>query len=109
MPKQLPFDRPDPTRVAPEFRELQMSGPIARVRTFAGHPAWLVTRRDDVIRMLSDDRFGRVHPDPFSAPVLSAIGQFYGPQGTDHERLEAEFRILRRVTPTLCPRIGSGR
>ncbi|MFG2848316.1 cytochrome P450 [Kitasatospora sp. NPDC048296] len=98
LPKQLPFDRPGPMRVAPEFRELQVSGGIARVRTFAGHPAWLVTRRDDVVRMLSDDRFGRVHPDPLSAPVLSATGQFYGPQGTDHERLEAEFRILRHVT-----------
>ncbi|MFG2915662.1 cytochrome P450 [Kitasatospora sp. NPDC048298] len=95
---QLPFDRPTPTTVAPEFQELQASGEIARMRTFAGHPAWLVTRREDVIRMLSDDRFGRVHPDPLSAPVLSATGQFYGPQGTDHERLEAEFRTLRHVT-----------
>ncbi|MFJ4183686.1 cytochrome P450 [Kitasatospora sp. NPDC089509] len=98
MPKQLPFHRPDPLAVAPEFRALQLSGGIARVRTFAGHPAWLVTRRADVVRMLSDDRFGRAHPDPPSAPVLSATGQFYGPQGTDHERLEEEFRILRRVT-----------
>jgi cytochrome P450 len=98
LTKQLPFDRPDPVTVAPEFQELQVSGEIARVRTFAGHPAWLVTRRDDVVRMLSDDRFGRVHPDPRSAPVLSATGQFYGPQGTDHERLEAEFRVLRHAT-----------
>ncbi|MFJ9693951.1 cytochrome P450 [Kitasatospora sp. NPDC101183] len=98
VPKQLPFDRPGPMGVAPEFRELQLSGEIARVRTFAGSPAWLVTRREDVIGMLSDDRFGRVHPDPAAAPVLSATGQFYGPQGTDHERLEAEFRTLRHAT-----------
>ncbi len=98
MPERLPFERTDPATAAPEFHDLQVSGGIARVRTFAGHPAWLVTRHDDVVRILSDDRFGRAHPDPPSAPVLSATGQFYGPQGTDHERLETEFRVLRRVT-----------
>jgi cytochrome P450 monooxygenase len=50
------------------LRELQEQAPICRVRTPAGDEAWLVTRYAEVKQLLMDERIGRSHLDPASAP-----------------------------------------
>ncbi|MGC7095469.1 cytochrome P450 [Amycolatopsis lurida] len=50
------------------LRELQEQAPICRVRTPAGDEAWLVTRYAEVKQLLMDERIGRSHLDPGSAP-----------------------------------------
>ena len=50
------------------LRDLQEQAPICRVRTPAGDEAWLVTRYAEVKQLLMDERIGRSHLDPASAP-----------------------------------------
>ncbi|MBN6037245.1 cytochrome P450 [Amycolatopsis sp. 195334CR] len=50
------------------LRDLQEQAPICRVRTPAGDEAWLVTRYAEVKQLLMDERIGRSHLDPGSAP-----------------------------------------
>ncbi len=93
--QQLPFEQADPMQVAPRLRELQAQGPIHRVRTQAGDPAWLVMRHADVRQLLDDDRLGRAHPEPETAARSNESALFGGPTGNfatedaDHARMRA--------------------
>ncbi|TNC24088.1 cytochrome P450 [Amycolatopsis alkalitolerans] len=92
---QLPFEQPDPLRVAPRLRELQSEGTVHRVRTAVGDEAWLVTGHAEVRRLLDDDRLGRSHPAPEKAARTGESALFGGPLGdfgteqTDHARMRA--------------------
>ena len=44
---KLPFDRPGAMQTAPLLRELREQGPIVRVTTPTGDPAWLVVAYDE--------------------------------------------------------------
>ncbi|MGX9792429.1 cytochrome P450 [Mycobacterium sp. MMS18-G62] len=94
-PLQLPFEQVDPLQVTPQLRELLATGHIHRVRTEVGDPAWLVTHHADVRRLLDDERLGRAHPEPETAPRSSESALFGGPMGnfatehTDHTRMRA--------------------
>ncbi|KJY41423.1 cytochrome P450 [Streptomyces sp. NRRL B-1568] len=55
-------------RLNPLLRELQNRAPVCRVRTPAGDEAWLVTRHAELKQLLLDERLGRTHADPPSAP-----------------------------------------
>ncbi|MBU2663842.1 cytochrome P450 [Actinoplanes bogorensis] len=48
--------------------DLQKQAGLCKIRTPAGHEAWLVTRHAEVKALLSDTRLGRSHPDPANAP-----------------------------------------
>ncbi|QLH19419.1 cytochrome P450 [Streptomyces sp. Rer75] len=50
------------------LRELRASAPVCRVHTPAGDEAWLVTRHAEVKKLLHDERLGRSHPSPETAP-----------------------------------------
>ncbi|RJL35471.1 cytochrome P450 [Bailinhaonella thermotolerans] len=97
-PPSLPFDRPDPLRPDPRLRELQATGPVHRVRTAVGDPAWLVTGYEQVRRLLDDPRLGRSHPAPETAARTGRSALFGGPQGAfdtehaDHTRMRALLR-----------------
>lgn len=54
---RFPFPRPVPTEPSPVLGELRSSCPVAQIELPSGHPAWLVTRYDDVKALLSDARF----------------------------------------------------
>ena len=69
---------------------------IRRVTTPAGHPAWLVTRYDDVKALLSDPRLGRSHPDPARAARVWDSAIFGGPIG-DPATEAAEHALMRRL------------
>jgi cytochrome P450 len=92
---QLPFRQAHPLRVAPGLRELQAKGAVHRVRTEVGDPAWLVTGRAEVLRLLDDDRLGRAHPASDTAARSSESALFGGPmrnfatEHADHARRRA--------------------
>ncbi|MFD7103469.1 cytochrome P450 [Streptomyces celluloflavus] len=68
---QLPILTAEPPailRLSPLLRELQDRTPLCKVRTPAGDEAWLVTRHAELKELLLDERLGRSHPDPASAP-----------------------------------------
>ncbi|MCB1474767.1 MAG: cytochrome P450 [Rhodobiaceae bacterium] len=52
----FPFERTE-MGPAPEYRELRESEPFKKVRLWDGNVAWLVTRYEDVRKLLADNRF----------------------------------------------------
>jgi len=70
----------------PYYRRLREVAPAHRVKLPDGKPAWLVTRYDDVVRVLTDERFSK---DPFR--VLSK------------EQLASSPRLERLLGPLLLP------
>lgn len=91
---QLPFTRPNALDLAPLFARLREQGPLARVTTPAGDPAWLVTAYDEARAILSDRRFGKAHPAPEEASRISSAAIQAGPTGSfeDEEREHARMR-----------------
>lgn len=92
---QLPFEETPPLRAAPRLRELQARGPVHRIRTATGDPAWLVTGYQEVRALLADPRLGRAHPDPARAARTGESALFGGPMGNydtedaDHARMRS--------------------
>ncbi|WP_282779270.1 cytochrome P450 [Nocardia sp. CC201C] len=111
---QLPFKQPDPLQVPLEALELQRQGAIVRVLTATGDEAWLASGYARVRKLLSDDRFGRTHRDPESAPRATASA-FGGPLGNfvteyaDHARMRSLLQphFSPRRIRALAPRISA--
>jgi cytochrome P450 len=59
-PLPFPFPRKDILRADPRYRELRRDRPVAEVVLSGGTPAYLVTRYDDVRRVLEDPCFSRI-------------------------------------------------
>ncbi|OLR93712.1 cytochrome P450 [Actinokineospora bangkokensis] len=93
---RLPFDRPDALAAAPIFAALRQQGPVVRVITPAGDPAWLVTSYDAVREVFRDKRFGRSHPAPEQAARISHAAIQDGPSG-DYETEERDHKRMRRM------------
>ncbi|WP_067181868.1 cytochrome P450 [Microtetraspora niveoalba] len=94
---RLPFPRNDVLEISPEFGQLRATEPISRVRTEIGDEAWLVSGWEEIRRIFADDRFGRSHPAPESAPRLSHSAFAGGPTGdhaTEHEVHDSMRRLL---------------
>jgi cytochrome P450 PksS len=70
----------------PFYRRLREEAPVHRVKLPNGQSAWLVTRYDDVVRVLTDERFAK---DAFR--VLSK------------DQLEASPWLTKLLTPLLMP------
>jgi cytochrome P450 len=68
-----PFTRTAPLTTPPEFARLRAEQPVAEVKLPTGSPAWLVTRYDDVLTVLSDPRFSRAALTNPDAPQVSPI------------------------------------
>jgi len=64
----MPFAQPHPLQPSPQLRTLQERGPIHRVRTRVGDPAWLVTGYEQVRTLYAGDRLARTHPGPTGRP-----------------------------------------
>ena len=90
----LPFERPGALHIPPQYLELQAERPIARVRTLAGDPAWLVTRHQDVRALFAHPALGRSHPDPDGAARFMEGPMLGGPIG-DHETEKADHLRMR--------------
>lgn len=96
---QLPFPQPHPLRAGTELRAVRAAGPIHRVRTPVGDEAWLVTGYAEVRALLDDDRLGRSHRTPQTAPRSRASALFGGPIGD----FDAEFTGHERMRSLLNP------
>lgn len=94
---RLPFaGRPGVLELSPTWAELRHRHPIARVRTPAGDPAWLVTGYATAKALFADPRLGRSHPDPANAPRISAAG-FNGMPTGNFATEQADHTRMRRV------------
>ncbi|WP_017599382.1 cytochrome P450 [Nocardiopsis lucentensis] len=101
---RLPFAQPDLLRLTPDLRRLQEEGPLHRVRTGTGDPAWLVVDHATVRTLLADQRLGRSHPEPERAARTADHVLFGGPQG-DHVTEPDEHRWMRdTLRPCFSPR-----
>jgi pentalenolactone synthase len=104
MTAQLPFPQPHPLQAGPELRALRAQGPIHRIRTTVGDQAWLVTGYAQVRTLMDDDRLGRSHRSPQTAPRSRASALFGGPMG-DFEAEPAGHRRMRELLqPHFSPR-----
>ncbi|HEY2063765.1 MAG TPA: cytochrome P450 [Amycolatopsis sp.] len=102
---QLPFERPNVLEIAPLYRVLRREGPLVRVTTPAGDPAWLVTAFEQARVIFADPRFGRSHPAPAQASMISDAAVLAGPQG-DYETEQASHSRLRKL---LVPAFSANR
>ncbi|WP_436499645.1 cytochrome P450 [Actinokineospora sp. HUAS TT18] len=100
---RLPFEQPNPLRVAPALRELVSAGSVHRVRTAVGDEAWLVTGYAEVRELLDDRRLGRSHPDPGSAARTGESALFGGPMGEFDTEMVDHARMRSLLQPHFTP------
>lgn len=100
---RLPSDDVRPLQAAPRIQALQAEGPVRKIRTATGDPAWLVTHYDEVRRLLTDSRLGRSHPDPSSAARLAKSALFGGPRGNPETEDADHARIRALLQPHFAP------
>ncbi|MDN3295387.1 cytochrome P450 [Streptomyces ficellus] len=108
----FPFPGSSHRGPAPLFARLRAERPVVRVAWTGGGHAWLVTRHEDVIRVLDDPRFSRAASYAPEAPRFS--GLFQAPPGMiisldppDHTRLRAlaEQAFSRERVEGMRPRV----
>src|SRR3990172_7529929 len=96
---KLPFARADALHTSPMFRELRERGPVVRVTTPTGDPAWLVVAYKEARAAFADRRLGYfVHHDPDSASTVSDAAVHSAPMGG-----EAFDRDMARLRKLLVP------
>lgn len=94
---RLPFDVCPLLDMAPQLRELQQAGPVAKVITPVGDEAWLVTRYQEVKALFADQRLGYSPPDPARAPRMSnspltdVTRLNYDTEDADHARMRSRL------------------
>lgn len=104
MTAQLPFAQPHPLQAGAELRALRADGPIHRVRTVVGDDAWLVTGYAEVRALMDDDRLGRSHRTPETAPRSRASALFGGPIGDFDDEPAGHERMRGLLQPHFSPR-----
>lgn len=106
-----PFPGGTPMRPPPRLAELRATEPVSRV-TFAGAPAWLLTRHDDIRAAIAEPALRSVMPGVFGAsdaeraPAADA-GFLMMMDGPAHQRLRrplAGAMSARRIA-ALRPRV----
>jgi len=100
----LPFPQPHPLRAGDELQALRTDGPIHRVRTPVGDEAWLVTGYAAVRELMDDDRLGRSHRSPETAPRSRASALFGGPIGDFDAEPAGHQRMRSLLQPHFSPR-----
>ncbi|MGH3390949.1 MAG: cytochrome P450 [Actinomadura sp.] len=101
---QLPFERTSVLDVAAMFGTLRAEAPITRVRTRTGDEAWLVTGYEQVRTLFADDRLGRSHPTPETAPRVSNSALIGGPTGDYGTEKVMHERMRRLLAPAFSAR-----
>jgi cytochrome P450 len=101
---QLPFERANALDISAAFGTLRAEEPITRVRTGTGDEAWLVTGYEEVRSIFADERFGRSHPTPLTAPRLSNSALIGGPSGDHATERVAHDRMRRLLAPAFSAR-----
>jgi pentalenolactone synthase len=101
---QLPFERTDALHISSMFGSLRAKGPITKIRTGTGDEAWLVTGYEEARIVFADERFGRSHPTPDTAPRLSNSALLGGPLGDYATEKVAHDRMRRLLAPAFSAR-----
>jgi cytochrome P450 len=101
---QLPFERTDALHISSMFGSLRAKGPITKIRTGTGDEAWLVTGYEEARVVFADERFGRSHPTPDTAPRLSNSALLGGPLGDYATEKVAHDRMRRLLAPAFSAR-----
>jgi len=101
---QLPFEQAHPLQAPTMLRVLRQHGPVHRVRTATGDPAWLVTGYTEVRALLDDARLGRSHPDPDRAARRGESALFGGPLGDYDTEAADHARMRSLLQPHFTPR-----
>lgn len=78
--------------------------PIGRVVTEVGDPAWSVRSYQLVREAFGDERLGRSHPTPETAPRRSQSAIFGGPIGNFATEWEEHERRRRLLSPLFSPK-----
>ncbi len=86
------------------MQALRTAGPIHRVRTPVGDEAWLVTGYAQVRELMDDDRLGRSHRTPETAPRSRASALFGGPIGDFDAEPAGHKRMRALLQPHFSPR-----
>lgn len=86
------------------MQALRTAGPIHRVRTPVGDDAWLVTGYAQVRELMDDDRLGRSHRSPETAPRSRASVLFGGPIGDFDAEPAGHTRMRALLQPHFSPR-----
>ncbi len=117
---RLPPTRPDIASAAfkanpfPFFARLQSQEPVFRYILSDGTPAWLLTRYEDVVRLLADERFAKnryaamtpeqVRRQPWVPPMFRPLERnMLDLDPPDHTRLRA--LVHKAFTPRLVERM----
>jgi cytochrome P450 len=101
---QLPFERTDVLDISEMFGTLRATEPVTRVRTRTGDEAWLITGYEQARAIFADERFGRSHPTPETAPRLSHSALTGGPSGEYDTEKEMHDRMRRLLAPAFSAR-----
>jgi len=101
---RLPFTQTHPLQAPSELAALQDRGPIHRVYTPVGDPAWLVTGYAQVRELMDDDRLGRSHRTPETAPRSRASVLFGGPMGDFDAEPAGHMRMRALLQPHFSPK-----
>jgi cytochrome P450 len=103
---RMPFGRPNALEAPPLYAQLRNEGPVVRVTTPAGDPAWLVTTFEAVREVVRDSRFGRSHPHPERAARISDAALQNGPRGNYDTEQRDHKRLRRMLAPAFsAPRM----
>ncbi|WP_433259748.1 cytochrome P450 (plasmid) [Streptosporangium sp. CA-135522] len=82
--------------MSPIYAELRRAGPISRVSTPAGAPAWLVTAHAEARSLSGDPRLRRSRPESEKAARISGTA-LNGSHVGDHKTEEAFHARMRRL------------
>ena len=95
-PYPFPFEREVATEPPPLYAQLQRDEPVAPVRLPTGDPAFLVTRYDDTLTVLSDPRFSnnRNRPGAPRPVAMARDDSMISMDAPDHTRLR---RLISRA------------
>ena len=104
MTPRLPFAQPHPLRAGAELLALRATGPIHKVLTPVGDEAWLVTGYAEVRALMDDERLGRSHRSPQTAPRSRASALFGGPIGEFESEPQGHRRMRDLLQPLFSPR-----
>jgi cytochrome P450 len=102
QPPAFPFRTADPLEAPAEFAKLRATDPVSQITLPSGDLAWLITRYEDVRRVLADPRFSREATTAPSAPRLLPIAR--GSKSLFVMDPPTHTRLRRLVSPAFSPR-----
>src|SRR5690606_1004681 len=109
--RTYPLPQPDKTKPPPDYATLRAEEPVARIRLPNGAEAWLITRYEDVRRLLADPRLGKAASTAPGAarilPIAQGSKSLFSTDPPQHTRLRKLIahafttRQIKRLEPRI--------